>query len=99
MPKPREIEDILKSKFHFVPAKAHSKDHRYYQFNLDGLPPIITKVSHNKKEIGKNLLSKIARQLRVKGPFFYEMFSCTKSNAEYVNQVRTEPYPPFDLNV
>jgi len=99
MPKPREIEDLLKSKFGFSPAKSRSKDHRSYQRLLAGLPPIITKVSHSKKDIGPKLLSKIARQLRVHGPFFDGMFNCTKSSTEYEAQVRADAYPPFSVRV
>jgi hypothetical protein len=97
--KSSEIERLLQSKFGFSPAKGHSSDHRWYELQLPGLPVILTKVSHSKAEIGSNLESKIARQLRVRRPFFEEMIVCTKGLDEYKHQVQTDPYPPFDVRL
>jgi hypothetical protein len=94
--KPKKLEQLLRSKFGFLPAKSRSKDHRCYELSLDGLPPIHTKVSHSKKDIGSNLLAKIARQMRVHKPFFDEMMGCTIDKQTYENQIRVSPYPPFE---
>jgi hypothetical protein len=93
--KPRDIESLLQRKFGFTPAQNRSVDHRSYQLTLPGLPPIVTKVSHNKRDIGPALQTKMARQLRVHGPFFREMLSCRKNSDEYRNQVQADPHPAF----
>jgi hypothetical protein len=97
MLKPRELEKTLQGKFDFSPAPNRSSDHRWYELTLPGLPTIATKVSHSRKEIGRNLEGKIARQLRVRKKFFQEMVACTQSQQDYYQQVRTDPYPPFDV--
>ena len=95
--KPEDIEKQLVNKFLFVASKERSVDHRWYEIRLPGLPIIATKVSHSKKDIGPKLESKIARQVRVRHPYFKEMMDCTKSCKEYYAQVRKDPYPPFDI--
>jgi hypothetical protein len=94
--KPREIEDALRNKFGFEHDETHSVDHRWYKLQLTGLPTIRTYFSHGKKEIGKKLESKIARQIRVRNKFFREMIDCTKGREDYYQQVREDPYPPFE---
>jgi hypothetical protein len=95
--RPRDIENLLQQKFGFSPAKQRSSDHRWYELRLPDLPPILTKVSHTKKEIGPVLEGKIARQLRVHKPYFEGMMDCTRSRTDYYQQVREAPYPPFDI--
>ncbi len=95
--KPRKIEKVLQSKFGFSPAEGHSSDHRWYELQLPGLPLILTKVSHNKKEIGPKLEGKIARQLRVRGPYFRGMVDCKNNREDYYQKVQEDPYPPFDI--
>ena len=92
--KPREIENLLQTKFGFSSAKEHSSDHHWYELRLPGLPAILTKVSHTKKEIGPNLEGKIARQLRVRKPYFEGMMDCAYN---YYRQVRDAPFPPFEI--
>jgi hypothetical protein len=93
---PREIERLLQNKFGFSEATSRSSDHRWYELRLSGLPVILTKVSHSKGTLSPNLEGKIARQLRVRGPYFREMMNCTRSREEYYQQVQTDPYPPWD---
>lgn len=95
--KPRDLEDMLENKYGFVPAKGHSSDHRWYELKLPDMPSILTKVSHSRKEIGDPLLGKIARQLRVRKPYFNGMVSCNHSRADYYGQIQDDPYPPFDV--
>jgi hypothetical protein len=95
--KPRDVESILTAKFGFIEAKGHSSEHRWYELRLDGLPVILTKVSHSKSDIGPNLEGKMARQLRVKKRFFGEMMDCTRDATEYERQVRDHPEPPWDV--
>lgn len=95
--KPKFIEDRLLNKFQFSKAETRSSDHKWYELKLEGLPVIVTKVSHSKKDIGNALQGKIARQLRVRGKFFKDMMDCTKSREDYCNVVRRDPFPPFDV--
>ena len=86
--KPRDIEDKLKNKFGFAAAKAHSKDHRWYELRLDGLPILLTKISHSRAKIGPGLEAKIARQLRVAKSYLDGMIECRNSSDDYQRQVR-----------
>jgi len=67
----RDFEKLLKSKFGFEKDEKRSDDHIWYTLQLDDLPVISTKVSHSENEIGKKLEGMIARQLRVRKPFFH----------------------------
>jgi hypothetical protein len=96
--KPRDIESLLQTKFGFVEDAGRSGDHRWYVLRIDDdLPDIVTKVSHSKKDIGKKLEGKIARQLRVSKSFFAGMFSCQNDKDSYENRVRTDPVPPWNV--
>jgi hypothetical protein len=88
----REIEEILQQKFGFVPAKGHASDHRWYELQLPGVRTILTKVSHGRHEVGPKLEGQMARQLRVRGPYFQGMLSCTHGRDAYYQQVRDHPF-------
>lgn len=92
--KPIEIEQMLTGKLGMSPLKA---DHRWFVLQFQGLPAIRTKLSNNKKEVGSGLESRISKQLRVRKPFFNELMDCTKRREDYESQIRTDPYPPFDV--
>jgi hypothetical protein len=94
--KPKDLENLLKNKFGFQAAKNRSDDHRYFVLQLPGLPPIHTKISHSKKDIRARLAAKIARQMRVRGPFFDLMMKCKRDRQAYYQQIQTDPFPPFD---
>ena len=93
---PTDLEHILLYKFDFSEAK-QGRDHKWYELQLEGLPVIMTKISHSNNEIHTRLEGKIARQMRVRAPFFKQMISCTRSREQYYAQVRVDPYPPFDF--
>lgn len=95
--KTRELRSLLENKFGFRRAEGHSSDHVWYELELSGLPTILTKVSHGSREIGRKLEGKIARQLRVRKPFFRGMVNCTNDLDDYGRQVREDPYPPFHI--
>ena len=95
--KPKEVERKLQDKFGFSTAEGHSSDHHWFELLLPGLPAILTKVSHNRKEIRAKLEGKIARQLRVRAGYFQGMIDCTNTREDYYRQVREDPYPPFDV--
>ena len=94
--KPKQIEDLLQSKFHFAVKQHHDPNHTWLQLRIDGLPTITTKVEHHKRDIRDVLAGQMARQLHVRTAFFNEMFACTRDAPAYVNQVKTDPFPPFE---
>lgn len=95
--RPREIEDMLLQKFGFEEDETAALDHRSYVLRLQGLPPIWTKVSHSREPIRDKLQAAIAKELRVRSSFYDRMMECNHSREEYVQQVRDDPYPPWDV--
>jgi len=93
--KPSEIERILQRKLGFEQAPGRSVDHHSFQLKLKDMPVIVTKVSHSKVDIGPKLEGLMARQLRVRTPFFRQVMDCTKSRDDYYHQVQTDPTPPI----
>lgn len=88
------FESLLQSKFGFVEASSRSKDHKWYEIILPGMPPIVTKVSHGRgEEIGHVLERKIAAQLRVSVSVFRDMIQCTCSCEQYYQLMQTNPKP------
>jgi hypothetical protein len=69
----REVENTLLNKFAFTRATTRGVDHRWVQLALPDLPPIFTKFSHAREDIGDNLWKKIAIQLRVQAPYLNGM--------------------------
>jgi hypothetical protein len=94
--KTSDLEKMLLSKCGFESDTTKSVDHKWFILQIDGLPPITTKISHGAKEISKDLESKIAKQLHVKRAFLIELIKCTKSKEAYFEQLKTDPYPPFN---
>jgi hypothetical protein len=80
----------------FTSATGHETGHRWFELKEAELPPIRTKVSQGRTPIPPLIEAKISKQLRVRHPFFIDVVSCTKSRSEYLEQVRHDPYPPFD---
>jgi len=93
--KVKDLEAILQQKYHFERDKNRANDHRWYVLKVPGMPPIRTMVSHGHSEVSSDLEAKIAQQLHVRKPFFASMIGCTKSNEDYLSQIKAEPYPPF----
>ncbi len=83
---------MLKTKLQMA---ALNSDHRWFELQLNELPTIRTKISHNKKDIGPALENRICKQMRIRKKFFYELMDCTKYRDDYERQVREDPYPPF----
>jgi len=91
--RPGDLQSILINKFGFIQS---NRDHKWFALDLPDLPTIATKVSHGRKEIGRKLEGRIAKQLRVRKRFYSEMVGCTKSREDYYQQVREDPYPPWE---
>ncbi len=92
--KPIEIAGMLTKKLGMLSEKA---DHTWFRFEIDGLPPIRTKLPAHKEDIRDKLESRIYKQLRVRKLFFHELMNCTKYRADYIKQIKEEPYPPFSI--
>lgn len=91
-----DIERKLITKFSFIKSDRHEKGHIWYELKLAGLPVIETRISRGKHEqISDDLLSRIAKQLHVRNPFFRGMIQCTISKEEYYFEVTHNPFPPF----
>lgn len=91
--KPAEIEKMLKNK---LKMDSSDNDHRWFTLVIEGLPPIRTKLSHNKDDVRDKIEGKICRQLHVRKNFFSELMKCTKSREEYLEQIQKDPHPPLD---
>lgn len=91
----REVERTLLSKFAFTSATAKGVDHRWLELGLPDLPPIYTKFSHTREDIGKTLWTIIAKQLHVTANYLSGMIDCSNSKEDYYGQVRTDPQPPW----
>lgn len=93
--RPRDLESSLQRKFGFSRAEGHSSDHRWYELHLPGLPVILTRVSHGRRELSRSLLSQIARECHVRTRFFHGMIDCANDREDYYQQVQEDPFPPF----
>lgn len=94
--KTRELRSILLGKFGFYQCKK-KKDHKWLCLEVEGLPVIMTQVSHGSGGvIFKGLESKIRRQLRVRKEFFDGMIQCPNSRDDYIEKLRTDPSPPWE---
>jgi hypothetical protein len=92
--KPREIESMLTTKLHMSRENA---DHAWFKLELEGLPPIRTKLPYHIEDIRPNIETRIYKQLRVRKSFFHELMNCTKYLQDYEEQIRNDPYPPFNV--
>jgi len=90
--KPIVIERMLLGKLQMNSLDA---DHENFCLEIDGLPPIRTKLPNHKGDIRDKLENRIHRQLRVRKQFFHELMDCTKTREDFINQIRNDPYPPF----
>src|SRR5579864_3749567 len=91
--KAQDIEKKLQKKFNF--KRTSRQDHREYELELPGAPPIRTIFSHNKQEIGPTLESLIARQLGVSTRDFRGMIDCTVGKDDYYSRLKAPPTVPY----
>jgi predicted RNA binding protein YcfA (HicA-like mRNA interferase family) len=94
--KPRVVENALASKgFRVVEGDLH----RFVFYFEDKKTEIRTKVSHNSRDLGEELIHLMARQTKLSKGDFVELVSCTLSGEGYVTKlraagVRLEPAAP-----
>jgi len=86
MPKPSKTVDAALCHKGF---KSHDGDHVYYYLYVDGKKTAVrTKISHGEKEIDDNLLSLMARQVKLTKKLFGDLIDCPLSHDQYVKQLR-----------
>ncbi|SRR6266436_285903 len=90
----REVEKSLLSKFAFS-GVTEKIDHRWLRLKLPDLPPVLTKFSHTREDIGPVLWKMIAKQLRVSSHYLSGMIDCSNSRQAYYAQLRSDPQPPW----
>lgn len=91
--KPKEIRSILTGKLGMTVSQ---RDHTWFLLTLNNLPTIKTKLPNHKGDIGPQLENRICKELRVRKVFFYGLMDCSKYLKDYDEQIRSDPYPPFD---
>ena len=85
--KAREIKEGLTKKG-FI---AVQRDHTYLFFSVEGRKSgIHTKISHGNKEYGDNILSLVARQLRITTKQLDDLLDCPMSYEDYLSILRTK---------
>ena len=85
--KAREIKEGLTKKG-FITVQ---HDHTYLFFSVEGRKSgIHTKISHGNKEYGDNILSLVARQLRITTKQLDDLLDCPMSYEDYLAILRTK---------
>lgn len=85
--KAREIKEGLTKKG-FITVQ---RDHTYLFFSVGGRKSgIHTKISHGNKEYGDNILSLIARQLRITTKQLDDLLDCPMSYEDHLAILRTK---------
>lgn len=67
-------------------AKGMERDdshHHMYRKTLGGITTLVTRMSHGKKEIGNDLLGRMAKQCCLRQGEFLELVDCPMSEAEW----------------
>lgn len=86
MPKPVRVVNASLCRKGF---SSHNSDHTYYYLYVDGKKTLIrTKISLGEKEISDNLLSLMARQLRLSKKDFCDLIDCPLTRDQYVKRLR-----------
>ncbi len=91
-----QLKAIQKMLVHKLGMEVKERDHTWFVLKIEGMPAIKTKLSHHDETAGKELEKRIYQQLHVRKPFFHELMDCTKSRDDFIEQVRSDPYPTFD---
>ena len=82
-----KVRDALLKKG-FEASETH---HKYLNFYYEGRKTSIsTYISHQKKEMGKNLRSKMARQLHITAAEFDELVDCSLSHQNLIDKYLEE---------
>jgi predicted RNA binding protein YcfA (HicA-like mRNA interferase family) len=92
--KARDVQSALSRKGFVEYSK---RDHRYYFLHYNGKKTsIYTKISHTSSDINSNLISKMARQVRLKSEEFDSLVDCGLDRDGYLtilikNKILTPP--------
>ncbi len=58
-------------------------DHEYFHFRAPGRTKTFTKISHGAREVEDNLITQMARQMRLTRKQFAEFVECTMTGEKY----------------
>lgn len=86
MPKPAKdvAASLTKKGFH-----SHHSDHQRFYLHVEGKKTAVrTMISHSAKEIDDNLLSLMARQVKLNKKLFADLIDCPLSQEQYVKLLR-----------
>lgn len=79
--KTRHIREALNAKGF---RESSERDHYYYFFYLNGKKSsVFTKISHGETEVGKGLISAMAKQVRLNKSQFQNLVECSLSAKQY----------------
>jgi len=85
--KTRDIESSLLKKGFYK----RNNDHKLFVFKEAGKnAEIITKISHSHNEINDDLIAMMAQQLYVSKMFFKDFVECSKSEADYIAELKSK---------
>jgi len=86
MPKPAKTVGTSLTQKGF---RSHNRSHVYYYLYVDGVKTDVrTMISHGEKEIDDNLLSLMARRLKLTKKLFADLIDCPLSYEQYVKLLR-----------
>jgi hypothetical protein len=75
----------------FIDSINKSNDHLYLELFFEGKLVLYTKVSHGStKDIGKSLISQMAKQCKLSTPDFLDLANCPLSQEEYFKKLKTQ---------
>lgn len=86
MPKPAKDVDAALCRKGF---KSHDSHHVYYYLWVNGKKTTVrTHISHGEKEIDDNLLSFMAKQVKLTKKLFGDLIDCPLTHDQYVEHLR-----------
>lgn len=83
--KPRIVSAALTNKGF---REVDNDHHRFILYHGNQKTEIRTMVSHSSRELGEELIHRMARQLKLSKPDFLELVGCTLGGAEYLQKLR-----------
>jgi hypothetical protein len=64
------------------------KHHHMFRKKIDGVTTLVTRMSHDDKEIRGDLIGLMARQCCLKAPEFWDLINCPLSEEGWVKKIK-----------
>lgn len=77
-------QSLMKKGFKQAPGD----DHKFIEFHYNGNFIAATHTSHGTKEIHDGIISAMSKQCKVNSGFFKQFATCTKSQEDYITELR-----------